>query len=347
MTFLAIGFVTCTRCCTSLAAGGLESNGKKTKTIEIKCVGDSVTEGMSLEDHHTAVVGGSTYPSLLLTMLNENGINAKVENAGHGGEQTSAIVARLGVCKMTFSEDFTFNSEGCIGPINDKIIADYGKGLQIPITFSYTLTDINPVIINGKQYIARVNVTQDKKRLVYLYKDANDNTAVIKKGSTIKLIGGVNNNSINIIFAGINDNKTITIDQYIAMLKKGAEAKGKKYIILGPHSNIYEREGFVSGATTEERRQNYRNRMQAEFGNHFIDLNNDWYERALPIALESGFFADLNQNQIKDIQLKLNNRTIPGAFTVNGKDYNVHLNRAGYTVIARLVYERLQLLSYI
>ncbi len=74
----------------------LVKTGTATEPIKIKCIGDSVTEGLSLDDHHTAVLGGSTYPSILYSLLNDNGIEAIVENAGHGGEDTASIGARIG-----------------------------------------------------------------------------------------------------------------------------------------------------------------------------------------------------------------------------------------------------------
>ena len=39
-------------------------------TLTIKCIGDSVTQGMSLPDEYKAVIGGETYPSVLYTILN-------------------------------------------------------------------------------------------------------------------------------------------------------------------------------------------------------------------------------------------------------------------------------------
>ena len=313
--------------------------------ITIRCAGDSVTGGVGTPDNHQAVLGGSSYPSILYTLLVNNGVNAVVENAGHGGEKTSAIVARLGGAELEINEDLIFDSEGCAGPIDDKITATFSNTTVYPITFTSTDTDVNPVIINGISYEARKKKVDDQKK-VFLYKDKSDATTVIKAGSKVKL-SGAGRNSVNIIFAGINDAGSFSIDDYVAMLKAGAKVNGGQYIIVGPHRSFFDKASFVSGADKNERYANYKLRMQSEFGDHFLDLYTDWYGNALPVARSNGIFTDLSDDDLNRIQDKLNNRIIPSEFTYNGSENNVHLNRAGYTVIAHLVYNKMVSLGYI
>ena len=64
--------------------------------IIINCVGDSVTEGMAMEGHHTSEYGKSPYPARLYTILKDSGYNVEVNNYGHGGECFPYIVARIG-----------------------------------------------------------------------------------------------------------------------------------------------------------------------------------------------------------------------------------------------------------
>lgn len=314
-------------------------------TITIKCVGDSVTEGMSLPDAHQAVLDGSTYPSILYTMLNKNGKAAKVENAGHGGEDTASIVARVGGIPLYVNQDLLFNGNGKIESIDKKITAIFSETLQMPITLSYTETDVNPVVINGNKYKA-VKEENANSWNTALYRENTNPTAIIPAGSAVQF-GGTTGNTVTVIFAGINDSADINIDKYVEMLRAGANACGNNCIILGPHSKIYDKAKFVSGNTSEERRINYRNRMMAEFGERFVDLNNDWCERALTVATQNGFFSDYSADQLASIQNKLNARNVPAEFTINNKAGGVHLNKAGYTVIAQIVYERLLKLGYI
>lgn len=320
-------------------------NSKKTVTITIRCAGDSVTGGVGMPDNHQAILGGSSYPSVLYTLLVDNGVNAIVENVGYGGEKTSAIVARLGAAELKTNEDLIFDSEGCAGPIDDKITAAYGTKTAYPITFKSTDTDVNPVIIDGMCYEAKKKKVGDQKK-VFLYKDKSNATTIIKAGSKVK-ISGTSKNSVNIIFAGINDGASYTIDDYVTMLKAGAKVNGGQYIIVGPHRSFFNKSSFVSGADKDERYANYKSRMQAEFGDHFLDLYTDWYENALPIARANGIYTDLSDADINRIQDKLNNRIIPSEFTYNGSENNVHLNKAGYTVIAQLVYNKMVSLGYI
>lgn len=314
-------------------------------TLTIKCVGDSVTEGMAMPDAHQAVLDGSTYPSILYTMLKNNGKEVKVENAGHGGEDTATILARVGGIPLYVNEDLKFNGSGKVESIDKKLTAVFSDTIQLPISFKYTGTDVNPILINGNKYKASLE-ENNKVWKTALYRGEGDSTSVIPAGTPAQL-GGSTGNAVTIIFAGINDSADINIDKYVEMLKAGANACGGNYIILGPHQKIYDKANFVSGKTSEERRINYRNRMTAEFGNRFVDLNNDWCARALTVATQNGFFANSSADQLAAIQKKLNNRDIPAEFTYNNKAYNVHLNKAGYTVIAQIVYEKLVELGYV
>ncbi len=316
------------------------------KTITITCYGDSVTEGVKLDDFHSAVLGGSTYPSILYTLLCENGVDATVENEGHSGETTGAIVARLGGVNMFLNEELVFDNENYAGPIDRKITAVYSSSLQVPISFNVRHTDSNKIVIDGIQYNVKGKMMSDGNRKMFLFKGTDNTITTLKTGSAVQL-SGMKRSNVSIILAGINDDKSIAIDDYVTMLKNGVAASSGKYIIVGPHSKIYDREGFVSGSTSEERRRNYQNKMIAEFGNHFVDLNTEWCERALPIAQSCGYLIDLSDEQINAIQAKLSSHSIPAEFTIDNKDKSVHLNRAGYTVIAHIVYERLKLLKYI
>ena len=43
------------------------------KPITINCFGDSVTEGMTMDGHHTADYGKKPFPAQLYTMLRDEG----------------------------------------------------------------------------------------------------------------------------------------------------------------------------------------------------------------------------------------------------------------------------------
>jgi len=314
--------------------------------ITIKCVGDSITSGLGMSDAHKTSYGGDTYPSILYTMLKDNGVNAIVENAGHEGEKTSSIISRSGNISLYVTEDLNFNDSGFTGPIDDKIAAVYSNDLIVPVTYTYTCTDVNPVIIDGQKYTAVGKDIGNNQWKVFLYKNSNNTTQTITAGKPV-LISNSQNNDITIIFAGSNDKKDITIDDYVEMLKAGITSDSSKYIILGPYTGIYNRPNFVEGKTAKERKTLYLQRMQSEFGNHFIDLENEWFANAFAIANQNGYLNGLPTEKIDLINSKLNQNIIPAEFTYKNQEGNPHLNKAGYTVIARLVYERLKILGYI
>lgn len=321
-------------------------SAKDSTKITIKCTGDSLTEGYGMKDAHKAILGGSSYPSILYTFLNENGVNAVVENAGHGGENTATIISRLGGATLYANEDFVFDGKLKSQSIDNKITAVFDDKTKKTISFKYTNTDVNPILINNRQYKAVTEAVPGNKWNTFLYKDARDASEKVKAGSVIKLTG-TSNNDLNIIFAGSNDSEDINIDDYVAMLKNGAAVNGNKCIIVGPHLKIYDRKNFVKGKTSAERKKNYLKRMHKEFGDSFIDLSSDWYSRALKISTARGYFSGYSDAQLAVIQKKLDKGITPAEFTVNNTDGNVHFNEAGYTVVAYLVFERMIKLGYI
>ena len=57
--------------------------------------------------------------------------------------------------------------------------------------------------------------------------------------------------------------------------------------------------------------------MTTEFGNHFIDLNSEWYKRVLQIALDNGYFSNYSDEQLQNMKVKLDNGIIPSEFMNN------------------------------
>ena len=317
----------------------------KDEVLTIKCIGDSVTEGMGLPDAHKAEVGGESYPSILYTMLSESGVNATVENAGHGGEDTASIVARLGGTKLYLTDNLVFDKDGISDCLDGLIVADYGSDLYMPVNFSCTATDLNPIVINGINYKAVRRLGANNEYETYLTKSDLDSEDFVLAGSEVQITVS-RHNSVNVIFAGINDDNNISFNTYIEILKKGIKASGDDYIILGPHINYYYREGFLKGSTSEERHESYVRRMEEEFGERFVDLNTLWFERAFPVALEKGYLVGMSSEERNIIKDKLSKKIVPAEFTVNNKENGVHLNEVGYAILAEIVYDKLEELGY-
>ena len=318
--------------------------GREVKPLYIRCVGDSLTAGMDLPDINDVVYDGETYPSILYTILCDNGVDTVVVNDGHAGEKTAGIVARLGNTPMVINRDIVFDETGCFDDFDNAITGEFSAELSLPISFSYRGKEHNTIIIGKNEYEIKPQLQLDKTWKTLLLDSPNEPSRVIKAGTPVKLKNDIYSD-VNIIFAGNNDTN-ITIDEFVSMLKNGIST-GEKYIIIGPYSAIYNRAGFISGNTEEERRDNYKKRMQAEFGNRFIDLRSEWYSRALQISIKERDFAELSEIQINTIQKKLNKKIIPAEYTYNNKDGELHLNKKGYKVIAEIVFERMKKLGYI
>lgn len=324
--------------------------------IVINCVGDSVTEGMATDGHHTAEYGKSPYPARLYTILQDNGYNVEVNNYGHGGECFPDIVARIGGIAAVISEDLTVSDNT---PVSlGRRIRENGKNLKTRLKLCYTdesgeglcvyftqmSHDTNPVTIDGKQYI--MSVKDDNENVIE--KAAPDGKETLIPAGSILFTANKRTPDVNIFYGGINDGESFTLKKFIGFTKKCADVNGGRYIVLGCTHPIFEKWGDVSGETTEEKYMTYRRACLENFGIHFIDLYDEFARHGIDMALESGYFKDKTAEELGGMREKLANHIVPKEFIFNKKDENdVHLSEEGYQVIAMLIFERLKLLGYI
>lgn len=320
--------------------------------ITIKCIGDSVTEGMSTNGARTATYGASPYPARLTTILTDNGYKVAITNAGHGGEQTNAIVSRLGAIPIVTTTDITVPADSTdVLIINAKNtsqnkVKSLVGGSLYNVMYTQIASDINPVYIDGRKYNIGFEEGSNGERIIIRRTFDLTEPLTIPSGAVLHL-GSKKNADINIIWAGANDVPEFTLDVYKEMIQKAASINSK-YIVLGLHiPYFYTKQGFVDGSTTEEKYNNYRTQMLNAFGEHFIDMYREFFMHAMDYALDSGYFAKKTEAEITAIREKLANKVVPAEFTVDGTEGNVHLNEAGYHVVAMLIYDRLKVLQYI
>lgn len=324
--------------------------------IIINCVGDSVTEGMAVEGHHTSEYGKSPYPARLYTILKDSGYNVEVNNYGHGGECFPDIVARIGGIAAVVSEELTVpdNTRISLGKrsrengknLGTKLKLCYKdeSGEDIYVYFRQMSHDTNPVTIDGTQYI--MSVKDDNENLIEK-RVADGKETVIPVGS-ILFTANKRTPDVNIFYGGINDGRSLTLKKFIDFTKKCADVNGGRYIVLGCTHPIFENWSDVTGETTEEKYMKYRRACVENFGIHFIDLYDEFSRHGVDMALESGYFKDKTKDEIECMHKKLASHIIPKEFTYNKTDENdVHLSEEGYHVIAMLIFERIKLLGYI
>lgn len=331
----------------SLIRKGEFQNKYKQTSVIIECVGDSVTEGMSTTGAHTSVYGASPYPAQLQKLISDNGYKAQVLNRGHGGERTNAVLSRLGAISVVTTEDLEVPS----GENTDVLIMDSANGVYkiktldnntySTVSFSYTGQDVNPLTIDGRKY----GYTEVNGK-VYLRRQFELSEPITIKSGTQVFLSSTKNADVNIIFCGINDSSSETFAQWTSMLDKATRVSNK-YIIIGSHSAVFKRSDWGTGETDAEKHADYKTKMVNLYGNHFLDLYDEWFDNAWDYASEGGYLTDLTEEQITSTKNMLVSHVIPSALTVNGNNGNVHLNEAGYYVLARLVFDRLKILQYI
>ena len=329
-------------------------NLNKTANIVIACTGDSTTEGMSTDGAHTAEYGKAPYPARLYTILVDNGYeNVSVLNQGHGGERLPDICARIGAYPCLLTEDITIpadNTPVSLGTAtfdngrvrNTKLVIPYadGNGEDYNVYFTQSTTT-NPVVIDGVEY----NITTSNNTNTIKKKTA-DGIATTIKANSMLFVSNDRSPSINIVMGGINDLSSLTMERYIDSMIACAKANKGKYLILGTYSPIWRSWSDLTGTATQKD-ATYRRKCLEAFGVNWIDLYTEFSQHALEYALSAGYFSDMTEAEKEGIKELLDTMHIPGQFTYNGTQDNVHLNEVGYHVIAMIVYYRLQSLNYI
>ncbi len=325
------------------------------KKIVINCIGDSVTEGMAMQDHHHADYGGTTYPAQLYTLLCDNGYDTKVINCGHGGETLADIAARLGAVPCMTNTDIVLPANGewvSLGKISVdggkisgtklKFFESYPDGQECCVHFTQMSHDTNPVTLGDTLCEMKCQDKENFIRCIIPYKKEK----TIPK-DTLLFTNNCRCADVNIIFAGYNDGASLSLERYIRVLKKCGEVNGYKYIVIGAPLPVWNSWSDISGETDAEKYECYKSACLDAFGTHFVNLREDFYNCGMDYALEAGFFADKTQEEISEMREKMRNKITPAAFTCDKKsENNAHLSHEGYYVMAKIIYLRLMLLGY-
>jgi len=319
----------------------------------ISCWGDSITEGMYLDGNHSAEYGKAPYPAQLNTIMTDNGHeDFTVNNYGHGGECMPDVMARLGAVCAVFTEDVVVPGDGSTVTIGTH--AETGglrtdSKIQIPFknkngtNYNVALTqlshDTNPITINGNQFSMSIS-----SQTIYLSQQSGS-SITIPKGS-LMFTADNRNSTIDIVYAGVNDAISLTLEIYLKFMAKVAE-KNPKYLCIGCQNALFQYWSDLTG-TVAEKYEAYSAACTEQMGVHFVDLYQEFYTVAMKYALEGGYFSDKTAEELAAMETLLSQKTMPAEFSYdNAHEGNVHLNAAGYYVIARIIYNRLLALNYI
>ena len=312
---------------------------------KICCIGDSLTEGYMMQGAHYANYGDATYPAQLTTLLWDNGYDYwTVENYGHGGETLADIVCRNGGFPICFTEDITIPANGNPVDITNKLYTPVknSNGINYIIKLTALSHDTSPIYINGFSYT--MTITDNH---MYIAKTVNDNQTTTILKNTLMFANTFKNAHIYIVYGGVNDGASLTLANWIKFNKSMGNNNGGRYIVIGATRPLWNNWSDITG-TDAEKYQKYVEKANEEFGVRFIDLYKDFFQNALPYALSAGYFSDKTAEELQSMRALLNQHIIPAEFSYdNAHQGDIHLNKAGYYVMAKLIYDRLIELNYI
>lgn len=283
----------------------------------ICCWGDSLTWGQGSVN--------TPYPKQLESLINDEYVN--VLNCGVQGNTTKAIIARMGGLGLFVSSDITIPADTTEVELNLKHYSpssDGVLGIQTIYGDSNSKDRINPVTINGVQYIIRYGAPFASGYSIRRI-SAGSTTTSIKSGSKIITYGASlsSKSRINIFYCGQND--TASFDTLFPIINQGFKFTNSK-------KNL-----FISSAIA--RTESAEIAAEKEYGSAYINLYQEMSTRGISIAKS----LNLIGSGIGDSAWNVVDTTC-----VNGLMYDgIHWNEVGYKVLGYIVYERLKSLGWI
>lgn len=302
----------------------------------IVCWGDSLTAGAGGD--------GTTYPHVLETLIRDNVISSidmkKVTNDGYirsylkprlkvpvinmgvGGENTNTILGRNGGIPFVLSSDLQIPA----GKVSVRISFESQNGRAVaPLRQgkagmeSVTIDDCEGTIsIEQESY-------KSEEFEYYFTRNKPGTIQTAKAGTTIVTTGSQENrNYIPVIFIGQNrgyEDIEDLIYQQRAIINHQSGNPLERYIIVGLHTG------------TLADRAELETAMTAEYGERYINLREYMSTQGLT---DAGLEATE-----EDMQMMENGMT-PVSLLVDG----VHFNAAGYELIGKLIYTRMDKLGY-
>lgn len=288
----------------------------------IICWGDSLTVGAGGD--------GVNYPDVLHDEIKSRiGADVEVVNMGVGGETSATIVGRSGMEPFR-AQAFTIPAD-CT-PTKIKLYSELHKRVLPMIQGE---NGVNPVSIGGVVGEISVKYSTVVEWSEYFFTRAEAGEAVeIEKGTPV--ITDVSDkylDYVNVVFIGTNGdfkNAAELIEQQKAILSRN-NATPEKYIVVG----IYKlNNAQVKKAYGKEDHESFEAALGAEYGERFINLREYLTTDALDDAGIEPTDADIAE---------IGEGRVPPSLLVED---GLHLNSTGYTLLGKLIYERMDALGY-
>ena len=328
---------------------------KDDRDILIICTGDSFTEGMGMTGAGYANYGENPYPAQLYKMLVDAGYKrVTVVNQGQGGETVPTMAARTGGVECYIRSAFHFPADDKRILINSTddckfvIAFDNVKDNKYGVVFTDAKPVTNPIVIDDQQYIMTVEHDEKwTKHYNYIQRTEGNTTTFIPQGAIIKT-NSPKKPDISILYGGLNGSNELSFEKWASLMDACLSTSGGKGIVMGSTHRIWESWLDIEGENREEKYQSYKRKAVARFGQRFLDLYELFFNYATGYCLDAGFFENKNEEELNQIRELMSNHIVPKEFSYDGAHQgDVHLNREGYYVVSKLVFDRLIALGYL
>lgn len=283
----------------------------------IACWGDSLTYGAGGD--------GISYPSILEQLLSESGIDIPVYNLGVGGESTLQIMARRGVYNIETSENITIPST--TDPVQISLTIHTDTGYQPLAILRQGTAGVETVTISGIKgnlIIQQESISSENYTYYFQRKNAGHEKTVYA-GSKLFLTGAQKyNNCIPIIFMGTNgiwSSPEDLVKQCQNMLDCQYSLNSDRYLILG-----------LTSGTADERKE-LEEEMEKTFGKRYLNLREYLSGRGL---------EDAGITPTEQDQEAMKKGVVPPSL----RSDDIHLNKEGYTLIGKKIFERMNEIGY-
>lgn len=327
------------------------------KSFKVACIGDSLTAGAGSSDttNLSTVIAkmeslgfsgfdtsGASYPNCLDHIL-DTVAEHTVYQMGVGGETINTIGARIGANEayiqagdgITIPADATTVKVG--ETTNDNSLAllsgwDRDNTIQRIVTplLQSTGTRVNPCYVEG------VECTMTYSSGSYYLKRNAAGSAMTIKGDTPVVMSGaytMRDADISVIWAmqngSISDSASggySDVDELMEKMDRIVQSlPTSKYVIVSLHTYPY--------TDTANKREEMRRRLSSKYGAKFID----WHKYSVLYALsEYGITAT------SEDEARMAAGNIPTSLLYD----SIHLNAAGYLIVAHRIYLRMKELGY-
>lgn len=282
----------------------------KVEPCSIDCWGDSLTYGAGVNERLTQSYGGQ-----LERLLAKNGYSVPVNIFGVGGETSTSICYRQGGIPLCV-EPFTLKANEASDITLKQFLNNSFMGLALQGTYG-----ISPCYIDD----IKGELSRSENQFKFTPHEFPETDVEITR--PYQLVGEgtrLTSKNINVIWVGTNDGSTSTVEEIIKKQKYMVNHLEKdRYIIISLISKKY-----------NENVDSYNSKMAEEWGIHFLNIRD--------YLIDYGLY-DCNITPTEQDLSDIEDREIPSSL----RNDAVHLNVSGYSVVAKLLYEKLLNLGYL